>query len=163
MMQAGTFRQSLCRHEERLKRANFYFKKCENSKTLGCLWMRSISLSASGQPSLQQLSAWGGGAGVRECFLAVPVVWEWDGESGGRLRMVRRVRKQGEFAHLDVISSVGGDVTSGRGSSTSFEKVRTCQDFSPKLRVKCFPAAERPSVKDVFVGNNGRGSLLVQL
>lgn len=143
VMQTGSFRQSLCRHQKRLKRAKSYFKMCENSNTLRCLWMRRISLSESGQPSLLQLSVWGGGAGVRECSLAVPVVWEWDGESSGRLRMVRRVRKQGRFAHLDVISSVGGDVTSGPGSSTSLQKVRTRQDLSPKLRVKCFPAAER--------------------
>lgn len=61
---------------------------------LRCLYVSLISSSSeSGQPSLLQVSAWGWRAEVRECSLMVPVVWEWDGESGGRLRMVRRVRK----------------------------------------------------------------------
>lgn len=104
--------------------------------------MSLIWSSELGPPSLLQLSAWGGRAEVRECSLTVPVVWEWDGESGGRLRSVRRVRKWGGFAHLDLISSVGGDVTSGPGSFTSLEKVQSCQDLSPKLHAERFSAAD---------------------
>lgn len=61
---------------------NFYYF-CKNAKaqTLRCCLCASlISLSASGRPSSLQLGSWGWSVEVRECFLTVPAMWEWEGE-----------------------------------------------------------------------------------